>query len=207
MSENPWLQTWSGDAFDLVEPTVESVHLVDIVMALSKLNRYCGHTRRLYSVLEHSALVARALYVETEDHVLAAHGLLHDAHEIFTNDLPSPVKRVIGKPWYDFEARIEAVVQTALFGEAKPPDPRIKDMDHRILLPERERLMSSPPKPWWGGGDPPMRPPCAVLPKGLDHIDACGLFWRTFRTLRVRSLLVDTPSLWVGINMGVTGEK
>src|SRR5690242_1952599 len=59
---SPWIQTYSGVAFDLLAPTPEMISIVDIAHSLSRLCRYTGHVISAnYSVAEHSILVASLL--------------------------------------------------------------------------------------------------------------------------------------------------
>ncbi|CAN5649482.1 hypothetical protein BH10PSE18_BH10PSE18_15010 [soil metagenome] len=77
------------------QPGGQPVQIADIAHQLAQINRFHGAARRPYSVAEHSLLVseiaqrnALSLYVQ-----LAA--LMHDAHEIYTQDVSSPAKRAI----------------------------------------------------------------------------------------------------------------
>lgn len=56
---NPWIQTHTGVAFDLIEPTPDMINIGDIAHALSHLCRYTGHSAGFYSVAEHSIEVAK----------------------------------------------------------------------------------------------------------------------------------------------------
>lgn len=72
----------------------EAPSLRDIALSLSRLPRFGGHTRRWWSVLDHSLyvyLLARRLDRRTYPDLLLAL-LLHDAHEAMTGDIPSDVK-------------------------------------------------------------------------------------------------------------------
>lgn len=59
------------------------------VVALSRLNRYCGWTTRPFSVLEHSVIGAKL----TPNRTLQKAFLLHDFEESVFGDIISPVKR------------------------------------------------------------------------------------------------------------------
>jgi len=79
----------------LVQPgRNEAPTLRDIALSLSRIPRFGGHTRRWWSVLDHSVFVY-LLAVEMdkrEYHDLSLALLLHDAHETMTGDVPSDVK-------------------------------------------------------------------------------------------------------------------
>jgi len=124
-----WVQTVSGVAFDLLDPTPEMVQLEDIAHALSRIPRFNGHTRSHYSVAEHSVL--GCLLVPRE---LQTAFLLHDAHEAYIGDLTSPLKAALEDPrqreWYGT-------------GCEHPPQDgrtRLNEIEHRIRVAIRERF-------------------------------------------------------------------
>ena len=84
-----------------------------VARSLSFINRYTGHTLRPISVAEHSLLVvaiANHLFGDLPDleraEVLLA-CLMHDAHEAFTGDISTPLKRILGNTVKQFEAEVE----------------------------------------------------------------------------------------------------
>lgn len=90
----PWIQTYSGLAFPLLEPRPEHVHLRDISEALSKICRFTGHTRWPYSVAQHSLFVADMIraYGRLD---AEPYGLLHDAKETYVGDIATPIKKAL----------------------------------------------------------------------------------------------------------------
>jgi 5'-deoxynucleotidase YfbR-like HD superfamily hydrolase len=91
MSDNPFITTASGVAFDLLSPTADMVRAEDIAHALARLCRFTGHCLALnYSVAQHSCLVASLVPGPLR---LAA--LLHDAAEAYIGDLSSPLKAAL----------------------------------------------------------------------------------------------------------------
>mgnify|MGYP000976773550 FL=1 len=172
---NPWVQTGSGIAFDLLEPTPEMVNFeVDIAESLARIARFNGHIRSgAYSVAQHSVMGADALFRETGDPRLAAAFLLHDAHEAYIGDMPTPVKWAlmgVARALYagagyvtmdsaarDMKAALKSLTEAidrCITGAAglSPllPSERdiIKTMDLRMLATERAHLMVAPPHPW-----------------------------------------------------------
>ena len=93
-----WLQTASGRAFDLLNPSPADVDFDDISLALSRVPRFGGHTRRPYSVAQHSVLVAELLESAGHPGHVVLQGLLHDATEAYVMDLPRPLKDLVGAP-------------------------------------------------------------------------------------------------------------
>lgn len=107
-----WMLTRNGAAVDLRFMMPADISALDIAAALSKINRFVGHTSRLYSVAEHSLHVTQVMEREmgiTDPAVLFA-GLMHDAHEAYTGDLHTPMKQLIGEAWYRHERRIQREV-------------------------------------------------------------------------------------------------
>lgn len=91
-----WIQTQSGRAFDLIDPRAEDVNVDDIAHALSRINRFSGHTHgEPYSVAHHSMLVADLLASWGAPPAIVREGLLHDAGEAYYGDVTSPVKRAL----------------------------------------------------------------------------------------------------------------
>ena len=56
--DKTWIQTYTGRAFDLLDPRPEQIDPLDIAHALSQICRFTGHVREFYSVAQHSVLVA-----------------------------------------------------------------------------------------------------------------------------------------------------
>ncbi len=96
------IQTHSGIAFDLLNPTPDMIDIGDIAHALSNVCRFGGHCREFYSVAQHSVHVAQWAYEATaEDYSyidpsmaseVALWGLLHDAPEAYIGDMVRPLK-------------------------------------------------------------------------------------------------------------------
>lgn len=88
----------TGQVIDLAQigvPGLPRLHAFDLALPLSRINRFNGHTSRLYSVAEHSlhvvTIMERDLTVRDSGQLLA--GLLHDAHEAIIGDVTTPVKQ------------------------------------------------------------------------------------------------------------------
>lgn len=87
MRKGDWLQTYSGVQYWPCDPRAEEVNIVDIAHALSQLCRYGGHSKRFYSVAEHSVLLS---HMVSPENAFAA--LMHDATEAYVVDVPRPIK-------------------------------------------------------------------------------------------------------------------
>src|SRR5574343_225812 len=116
-----YLETVTGKVVNVVEPTPDQICIDDIAWGLSRMPRFCGHTitEIPYNVAQHSLFVARevanicdnphqypAEIAECVNIVQPANdsgrwklelillGLLHDGSEIYTGDIPSPMKQI-----------------------------------------------------------------------------------------------------------------
>jgi 5'-deoxynucleotidase YfbR-like HD superfamily hydrolase len=144
-----WIQTYSGVAFDLMDPQPDQVKIEDISHALAQLCRFAGHTQQFYSVAQHSVLVSRSVPVP-----LALAGLLHDATEAYCVDVPRPLKRMPGMEGYRaVEQRIWQAVASR-FGLADELPFLVKEADNRMLFTERRDLMGPCEREWECVGEP-----------------------------------------------------
>ncbi|WP_323011087.1 hypothetical protein [Paracoccus sp. (in: a-proteobacteria)] len=172
---NPWLQTGTGRAVDLIEPTPEMIDLnTDVAEALAREPRFGGHVRSgAYSVAQHCVLGVDLILRVSDDAALARAFLLHDAHEAFVKDETSPlheamamrvercarasdIKRGLGAALYKVARReIKEDFDRAIYaaaGLAWPPPPEIarevQVWDLSLLRLERDQLLGKPPASW-----------------------------------------------------------
>lgn len=130
-----WVQTYTGRKLDLLAPTADMIHLRDIAHALANLCRFTGHTKRFYSVAEHSLWVSQRVPAE---HALA--GLLHDATEAYLGDVSSPLKALL--PDYKLmEQRLWHVIADK-FGVPRNLPASVKEQDLCALVTERRDLLN-----------------------------------------------------------------
>lgn len=119
------------------------VTIEDIAHALSRLCRFNGHCNTFYSVGEHSVLVAKILErmkAPTEDIRL---GLMHDAAEAYTGDVPTPLKRLLPE-YANIEKRVQEVVAQRFGLKAQSWD-SVTEIDHAIFYREAAVMLSHPP--------------------------------------------------------------
>ena len=121
----------------------EDVAIEDVAHALSNLCRFSGHTRRFYSVAQHSVLVSRLLDGTGHERW----GLLHDASEAYLIDLPRPLKHdsMLGPPYLAAEARARLTI-AARFDLPLPLPDDVRDADSAMLAAERRDLMPQGPR-------------------------------------------------------------
>jgi 5'-deoxynucleotidase YfbR-like HD superfamily hydrolase len=128
-----------------------------LARALSLINRFCGHTWRPYSVAEHSLLVS-SIALSRDDvgrlpekvqAEIALAALTHDMHEALIGDVSTPVKRILGEPWSEFEEQVEHAVRSAhgLLEIHERWGDVVKVCDLRALATERRDLMDAQ-TPW-----------------------------------------------------------
>lgn len=103
------METFSGRFFDYEFPAPEQISIEDIAHALSHICRFGGHTRTFYSVAEHSVLVSRLLEQSSAARYQLA-ALLHDGHEAYLGDLPTPLKVAIGESYRVMVAGADAAI-------------------------------------------------------------------------------------------------
>ena len=186
---NPWVQTFSGKKFDLINPSIDSVCLIDIAHALSRICRFNGHVKNFYSVAEHSVYVSNCVPEK-----YAKEALLHDAHEAYVGDVTSPMKRAMarnavkrGSPVSDF-ATTEAGVYNAVvrrFGLYSNTDEhcedRIKHADLALLATEQERFFPEMVSDWML-----KIPPVNIKILGLSPVRARKMFLDRAKKLGIK---------------------
>lgn len=144
--------TFSGKWFDPANPRAGDICIEDIAHALACMPRFGGHVRKPYSVAQHCYLASEMAPDGTE-----LQALMHDAHEAYVLDMPSPFKQLL--PDYQaMERRVEAAVRDA-FRLPRVFDPRVKEVDLRMMTTEAKSFGLE----WWSWY--PATPPYAELGK------------------------------------------
>lgn len=79
----------------LVQP--EDITIEDIAHSLAYQCRFNGHTKRFYSVAEHSVILSQLIEPKSEVQNLERRlcALLHDAAECYTGDITGPVRTLL----------------------------------------------------------------------------------------------------------------
>lgn len=158
-----WGVTSSGRRFWPADPRVDDICIGDISHALSLQTRFGGHCRSLYTVAQHSVLVARLCSREN-----ALVGLLHDATEAYLQDIIRPLKREMRAVYKPMEtAWAHAIGLVFGLGDRLVDLPKeVHDADRAVLVAEHRDLMA--PCPQWpvGSCDLPRIEPWA--PEGAE---------------------------------------
>lgn len=138
------IKTFTGKLVMPLELQPDEVCLEDIAHSISNQCRFTGHTRRFYSVGQHSMLVALYVWEKTASTELALAGLFHDASEAYLLDLPAPLKRLPEFAMFKtIEHRIQATIE-ARFGFTPGifEHPWVKRADKVLQHTEKRDLMA-----------------------------------------------------------------
>lgn len=139
------IQTFSGREFWPLNPEPEDIYIEDIAHALSLQCRFGGHSKKHYSIAQHSVLVSR--YSNKED---ALSGLAHDFSEAYIADICSPVKRHLDFQFYrDAEYKLMHAISRR-FGLPQQQPESVTLADELVLAAEVRDLMTPIlPFPHW----------------------------------------------------------
>lgn len=99
----------------LCDTAVPRYTAASIAHQLAQINRFSGATRRPYSVAEHSLLCADLAADAGQPAIVQLCCLMHDAHEVVTGDMASPVKWQLREAWTALES-LHARTLRAHFG-------------------------------------------------------------------------------------------
>ncbi|MGZ6854414.1 MAG: hypothetical protein ACXVGC_10195 [Mycobacteriaceae bacterium] len=129
------IETHTGLFYDYLDPKPEQVCIEDIAHALSMTSRFGGHCSRFYSVAEHCCLV-RQLVIEAGRPELGLAALLHDAHEAYVGDIPTPLKHELDPSFLDIVADCDFTITSAIGHGLHPVNfhrMAIIEADHKCL--------------------------------------------------------------------------
>lgn len=129
------IRLFSGTYLNLLEPAPTDIFLIDIAVGLARECRWGNHCKRFYSVAEHSMeCMAYAELYHPREHGLAFQCLMHDAHEAYLGDIPTPLKNLM--PIYnEIAERVQKAINIR-FRLLPPYDKRVKQIDEIILHKE-----------------------------------------------------------------------
>ncbi|MEX0596238.1 MAG: HD family hydrolase, partial [Candidatus Paceibacterota bacterium] len=128
------IQTYKGHFFNFQDLENNVIDIDDICHSLSNQNRWSGHTKFFYSVLQHSCICCIKAWNQHEDSKIAFEALMHDAPEYVFVDLPRPLKRLLND-YSNLLVIIESVVAKKL-GLPETMSPEVKEIDDRMLITE-----------------------------------------------------------------------
>lgn len=157
----PNILTHSGRLWNYAEPKTEDFDIEDAAHALAQEPRFAGQCKECYSVAEHCILVASLL-----PSAFKLQGLVHDLHEAYYKDLPTPFKILL--PDYQAAENKGARIIRLAVGVPVTMDPQVKEADDLALMLERRALL-------------PDHPTYFVLPKDLPDVPIRIRTWRHAR--------------------------
>lgn len=138
--DKTWCQTYTGIHFDIFNPRVEDISLMDIAHSLATKCRFNGHPRVFYSVAEHC--------VRMSLHSLpgpAVWRLMHDAAEAYIPDFPRPIKYKLCPQIDDIELRLlEIISERFNLPDYNKSRPEIELADTIMCATEARDLMGDP---------------------------------------------------------------
>lgn len=129
-----YLLVSGGKRLYIDDPDESLILIEDIATSLSRIMRFNGHTRRPYSVAEHSIWCSYIPEDCKEDALLA---LMHDAAEAYLGDIVFPLKKRM-PVFAELERRFTDVIFRK-FG-VKGDAVRIKEIDLRLCETEKRDL-------------------------------------------------------------------
>lgn len=200
-----WMITHSGRRIDLPTPRPGQVHIGDVAVQLSRIPRFVGATQEPWNVAAHS-LHCSAL-AEADGASLQAQlaALLHDAHEAYMGDIPSPFKRSVkneagSSVWCPLQLT-EDKLQVAVLHQLGALDyfethrAAVKRWDLVSLATERRYLMHpaamDAPWPMLAGIEPAPWPLTAM--RGMGWVDWADDFQERYHHL-VAAIHFSTPT-------------
>jgi len=90
------------------EKSYDMIDIEEVAHALSLQCRFGGHVTHFYSVAQHSVNCTRLARLYGYEEPLVYACLMHDAHEAYLCDVPTPIKLLFGS-YYEYEKLWEAV--------------------------------------------------------------------------------------------------
>lgn len=152
----PWMQTYSGRAFFLLNPRTTDVETVDLAHHLALQCRFAGATIKPYSVAQHCVLVSHIV-----PKPYAIYGLMHDAAEAYCQDMTRPMKLALQRMGDDEFLNIESDALGCIFARygidyslyLQIRDV-IKHADNIACATEARDLLHRSERPWGKMEDP-----------------------------------------------------
>lgn len=172
-----FIETYTGRAFTPTTPNKAHLSIIDIAHALSNQCRFSGHVNYFYSVAQHCVLLSDWLSEKGGSAEDCLQILMHDAAEAYLIDMPRPIKQHM--PVYRiWDNELNKVIREWM-GWADLPILAVQDeIDSRILVDEREALMSRSGLDW--GHD---LEPLGVLIEPWSPEEAEQVFLTTYASL------------------------
>lgn len=128
------------------------VSLHTLAKHLSKVCRFAGATSEFYSVAQHCVVVEEMMWNAHHAPMLRLQALLHDAHEAFLGDIPTPLQDYLEAGMdAPFIHSLKDMVDVDIFRSLNVPLPTkeekgiIKVYDELAFCHEAKHLITNPP--------------------------------------------------------------
>lgn len=121
------VRLYSGKYVNVASLTEDDICLEDIAHSLAMTCRFNGNTKSFFSVLSHSILVSSIV-----ENRFQLEALMHDAHEAYLFDIPSPYKKLPQfKELVELENSIQVMIDKkyGLFDKDKYSYDNVKSAD------------------------------------------------------------------------------
>lgn len=188
--KGPYLNTWSGVSFYLLNPSPDDVLIEDIAHHLAFQSRSTGAVTRDYSVAQHSLLVCDLVTEELERrkpkwvvglhelYYICMQALLHDAEEFATGDINKPLKTLLAPLLDPIAKNIKKAVGEKLDYDLINMPKMIKHADNIAMATEKEQLYL-PSKVIWHNLP---KPDARIIP-AMTSLEAEAAFLKRFHEL------------------------
>lgn len=138
-----------GSVLDLAALGPADIVWPEIAAGLSKIARFNARPGGpAFSVAQHCAMGADALFHETGDPIAAGYFLLHEAHEAYLGDIPRPTAELLklrlgrsAAPFARALQRIKQEIDTAIYGAANLSPPHLAPMHGGLAAAMDERML------------------------------------------------------------------
>lgn len=136
-----YIRTISGQAFDYANPEDYQYTLWEVSDVLARVGRFNEHKTQFYSVAQHCVNVSYVLEEWGCSPLVCMYGLLHELDEVFTGDIPGPLKKWLGSDKLEqLASDIRQAACKQLTGLDYTDSPNVHAADLQMLASEMEKL-------------------------------------------------------------------
>lgn len=187
------IATYSDRGIRPLDPDPDDIDIVDIAHALSNQCRFTGHTKKFYSVAQHSVLVSEYIereFISVDGPGYELEGLLHDASEAYLSDIARPVKQTepLKTVYHEAEERLSRAIAER-FGLVYPFPPAVTEADNVLLVTEARDLMHGVEK--WSAEYRKISPLPSVITPWTPAEARARFLWRFNMLSRMQAPLRD----------------
>jgi hypothetical protein len=144
----------------------------DIAIGLGRTCRFSGHTKKFYSVAEHSLKCVELAHGDGLPPRFLLDLLLHDAHEAYITDLPSPLVKRFPENWLSLQHHFQDKIDQQFGVKENFRSDRVKKYDRLALEWEWENKVVR----WTGLAMPPDSGASLWEEKFVELCKATGTF-------------------------------